>query len=342
MNKKVTLYISFFLMVVALAFMTKKIISFVHWSNEHRLQQKIFSSIKQIYREPTGQYVIVGGHRLWYRIAGKGEPLLLIPGGPGLPHNYLWPSFEQFSDSFQVIYFDAFGRGFSDHAQNPRDYSFSHDVTEIEGLRLALGLGKINVYGHSYGGIVAQEYALRYPQSVQRLILANTIHSAEMWQKGVIDNWNHEVLNQYPEVWARLDSLRSRGFHSGDSAYDAIEDEVPSCLLYFCDPSNVPSASNGFSQANWQVFSQIVGPNAATVLGGDMASMDFRSRLASIRVPTLILAGRFDRVSIPRYSTQYRTFMPQAQFVMFEASGHAPFLEEPERHSTIVRQFLKR
>ncbi len=329
-------------MVISLAFMGKKIISFVHWLYERRLQEQVFASRWQINREPSGQYVIVGGHRLWYRIAGKGEPLLLIPGGPGLPHDYFWPSFEQFSDSFQVIYFDPFGRGLSERAQNPRDYSFSHDVTEIEGLRLALDLDKINVYGHSYGGIVAQGYALKYPQSVRRLILANTIHSAEMWQKGVIDNGNREVLNQYPEVWVRLDSLRSRGFHRGDSAYDAIEDHVPSCLLYFYDPSNVHSASNGISQLNSQVFSQIAGSNTETVLGGDMASMDFRSRLASIRVPTLILAGRFDRVSIPRYSIQYRTFMPQAEFVMFEASGHGPFVEEPEQHSAILRQFLKR
>lgn len=341
MNKKVTLYISFLVMVLALAFMTRKILSFVHWSNEHRLQEQVFASRWQIHREPPGQYVIVDGHRLWYRIAGKGEPLLLIPGGPGQPHNGLWPSFEQFSDSFQVIFFDEFGRGLSDRAKNLHDYSFTHDVTEIEGLRLALGLGKINVYGHSYGGIVAQEYVLKYPQSVRRLILANTIHSAEMWQKGVIDNGNREVMNQYPEVWARLDSLRSRGFHRGDSVYDAIEDQVPSCLHYFYDPSNVPQTSNGANQANWQVFSQIAGPNTETILGGDMATIDFRSRLASITVPTLILAGRFDRVVMPKYSTQYRTFMPQAQFVMFEASGHAPFLEEPELHATILRQFLK-
>jgi proline iminopeptidase len=58
-------------------------------------------------------------------------------------------------------------------------------------------------------------------------------------------------------------------------------------------------------------------------------------------VPTLIIAGRFDRVSIPRYSIQFKSFMPQAKFIMFEKSGHYPFIEEPELHTKILVNFLK-
>ena len=75
-------------------------------------------------------------------------------------------------------------------------------------------------------------------------------------------------------------------------------------------------------------------------LGGDLANMDFRSRLKEIKVPTLILAGRFDRVAIPKYSTQFKTFMPRAKFVMFEKSGHKSFIEEPALHAKILRDFL--
>jgi proline iminopeptidase len=92
---------------------------------------------------------------------------------------------------------------------------------------------------------------------------------------------------------------------------------------------------------NLDVFCQIAGPDAGIVLGGDLASVDFRGQLRGIKVPTLVLAGRFDRVGIPRYSVQFKTFMPQAQFVMFEKSGHLPFLEEPEHHDSIVRAFLR-
>ena len=288
--------------------------------------------------EPEGKFVVVNDHRLWYRIAGQGSPLLLIPGGPGCSHSYLYPSMERLANSFQIIYFDAFGRGQSDRAKNPSEYSLNHDIDDVEGLRKALGLGKIAVYGHSYGGVVAQGYALRYPQSLSKLILANTCHSAEMWQKGSNDNWNNEIQNQYPEVWAELQQLRAKGGVSCDPTYQKVQGRVPLCLLYFYDPAK----SNLTVDTNLDVFCQIAGPDAGIVLGGDLASVDFRGQLRGIQVPTLVLAGRFDRVGIPRYSVQFKTFMPQAQFVMFEKSGHLPFLEEPELHDSIVRAFLRK
>jgi pimeloyl-ACP methyl ester carboxylesterase len=117
-------------------------------------------------------------------------------------------------------------------------------VDEVEGLRQALGLGQINLYGHSYGGMVAQGYALKYPGSLKRLILANTLHSAEMWQKGNNDNWNHEVQNQYPELWMRLDSLRGKWMLSTDSTFVVIstisqheKDQKPACVN--CGSKNV-------------------------------------------------------------------------------------------------------
>ena len=116
-------------------------------------------------REPDGRFVSVNGHRLWYRAEGSGAPLLVIPGGPGMSHRYLYPALSRVADAAQVIYFDAFGRGQSERANTPDEYSFEHDVDEVEGLRVALGLGEIAVYGQSYGGMVAQGYILKYPAS---------------------------------------------------------------------------------------------------------------------------------------------------------------------------------
>jgi proline iminopeptidase len=300
------------------------------------LSSSLFS---QSQKEPEGKYVVVGGHRLWYRIVGKGEPLLLVPGGPGASHTYFWPFFDRLTDSFQVIYFDAFGRGKSDGARDAREYSYTHDVDEVEGLRQALGLGQINLYGQSYGGVVAQGYALRYPKSLKRLILANTLYSAEMWQIGNNENSNEIITTQYPEVRARLDSLRSLGILSCDSVYQAIQAEVPMGLLYFYNPLNEQKVS---LQVNLEVYRQIAGPDADVILGGDIVSLDFRAKLSTVKVPTLILSGRFDHVSTPRYAIQFKSLMPRAQFVMFEQSGHMPFVEEPQLHDAILREFLKK
>ena len=296
------------------------------------------SNGQQSTAEPAGKFIVVNGHRLWYRIAGQGPLLLLIPGGPGVSHKYLFPGLERLTNSFQVIYFDAFGRGQSDRAQDPGEYSFEHDIEELEGLRVALGLGKIVVYGHSYGGLVAQGYALRYPSALSHLVLANTLHSAEMWQKGNNDTTNAAIENQFPEISAELHQLRAKGAVSCDAAYQAVADRVPPSLMFFYDPShaNVPLDMNS------DVYCQIAGRDADVVLSGDLSSVDFRRRLHEIPVRTLVLAGRFDRVAIPRYMLQYRTLMPQAELVMFEHSGHFPFIEEPERHDAVVRAFLSK
>ena len=215
-------------------------------------------------------------------------------------------------------------------------------MDEVEGFRQALGLGKINLYGQSYGGIVAQGFALKYPNSLRRLILANTLHSAEMWQKGNNDTWNLQLENQMPELWARLRQLRKQGHLSCDAEYQKAEGEVPLALSYFYDPSNSERRNYGSGDMNLEVYCQLAGPDADIVLGGELASLDFRPRLKDITVPTLILAARFDRVAIPRFAVEFQHFMPQARFIMFENSGHKPFIEEPEKHFDAVRTLLRR
>jgi proline iminopeptidase len=162
-----------------------------------------------------------------------------------------------------------------------------------------------------------------------------------MWQKGNNNTWNFQLENQMPELWAKLQALRSKGRLSCDREYQKVQGEMPAAMAYFYDPSNAKRAAYGTIDLNLDVYCRIAGPDADVVLGGDLASLDFRYRLKDITVPTLILAGRFDRVSIPKYAIQFRQFMPQARFVIFEKSGHKPFVEEAERHTVILTSFLR-
>lgn len=289
--------------------------------------------------EPAGDFIVVNGKKLWYRIEGDGPPLLVIPGGPGASHAYLWPHLSRLAKNFKIIWFDAYGRGKSERAKNPTEYTFVREVEEVEGLRQALHLGKTNIYGHSYGGMVAQAYALKYPASVDRLILADTFHSGAMLQSAN-DNWNFELQNQMPELWDRLQKLRAEKHLSCDPQYQKAEGEIPVSLLYYYDPSNANDPSYGSFDVNLDVYCQLAGPDADVVLGGDLARLDFRSRLKKLTMPTLVLTGRFDRVATPRLAIQFKQFIPQATFVMFERSGHNPFLEEPAKHEAVVKAFL--
>jgi proline iminopeptidase len=176
-------------------------------------------------RHPKGDYVSVNGARLWYESEGAGPALVLISGGPGISHDYFHPYFSSLANSYRVIYFDALGRGKSDRAKSTKEYTLSRDVEDVEGLRKALGLGRISVLGHSYGGLVAQAYALRFPDSLQRVILVDTLFSAEMWQANN-DNSNREIQNQFPEAWEKIQQVRAQGYSSCSKEHQAVSDRL--------------------------------------------------------------------------------------------------------------------
>ena len=287
---------------------------------------------------PNGSFVTVNGAKLWYESEGSGEPLILIAGGPGYAHDAFNPWFSAFASTNRVIYLDALGRGKSDRAKDVHEYTLDRDVEDLEAFRKALGLGKINVLGHSYGGIVAQAYALRFPDSLQHLVLADTTFDSEAMQ-AFNENLNREIHNQYPEVWKKMEQLRAKGFVTCSKEYQSVPD-VPLPLLYFYNGENAKKLVD--SPFSMDVVCAVAGPNFDVSFEGDMGKIDFRKELKQITVPTLILAGRYDRVLFPWFSLQYKQYAPQAQFVMFEKSGHFPFVEEPDTFVQVVSTFLRK
>ena len=167
---------------------------------------------------------------------GQGDPLIIIPGGPGSAHKS-YRRFDSLAHSSTLIYFDAFGRGKSDTARELSEYSLERDIDDIEGLRKSLSLDMVNVLGHSYGGLVAQGYALKYPKHLKHLVLANTFHSYLMWQEND-DNSNREIKTNYPEVWDTLMKIRERGYVSSDMLHQEIYSRVPYGFLYSYNPDN--------------------------------------------------------------------------------------------------------
>lgn len=298
-----------------------------------------------------GKYYTVNGAKLWVVTVGKGDALFIIPGGPGGYH-LSYRSFDSLAGSNMIVYFDAFGRGKSDTAKDVKEYSLERDIEDLEGLRKALNLDQINVLGHSYGGLVAQGYALKYPQHVKHLVLADTFHSFIMWQEND-DNSNHEIRVNYPEIWAQLMKIREQGAVSSDPAHRELYGQVPYGFLYAYNPDNfgtkpaIPSAQpksvkkqpypNPF---NAKLYYQMVGKDGDFIVGSDIGNFDYRSQLKNLRMPVLIYGGRFDRVAVPEMMIKYKEYCPQAKFVMFEYSGHNPQVEEPEKLFPLLKEFL--
>jgi proline iminopeptidase len=309
------------------------------------LSLSIFSlSFSQVvpFKHPDGKYLKVNGSKLWVETEGKGDPLFLISGGPGGSHVGLH-SFSPLKDSCTIVYIDNFGRGKSDTANMVTEYSLSRDVEDIEGIRKAMGYSKINLLGHSYGGLVAQAYAVKFPEHTKHLIIANSFYSGEMWQAND-DNSNHEIKTNYPEVWEKLMEARENGAHSSDAIHQEIYGEVPYGFLYAYNPEKFskgidPTYPNKF---NSKLYYQLVGDDGDFIIGNDVAAFDCRMQLKDLKMPILVIAGRYDRVSVPSFAVQYKKYCPQAQFVMFEKSGHNPQVEEPEKEFKIIREFLSK
>jgi proline iminopeptidase len=292
------------------------------------------------FQHPPGEFSSINGAKLWVEQKGKGDAIILISGGPGAAHTGMH-SFDTLADFCKLIYIDAFGRGKSGKAKDPKEYTLARDIEDIEGLRIALKLDKISILGHSYGGLVAQGYALKYPTHVHKLILASTFHSFIMWQENE-DNSNNEIRENYPEIWDTLVRLRSAGLISSDRLHQEIYGKVPYGFLYGYNPDNFrhsldPAYPNPMNNI---LYYQMVGKDGDFIVGSDIGTFDFRKELKNLRMPALITAGRYDRVAVPKMEILYQQYCPQAKFVMFERSGHNPQIEEKGKYYDLIKDFM--
>ncbi|MBP6387414.1 MAG: alpha/beta fold hydrolase [Pseudarcicella sp.] len=292
--------------------------------------------------QKDGKYYTINGAKIWVVTFGKGDPLFLIPGGPGGSHFGL-RSFDPLSTTNTLVYFDGFGRGKSDVAKEVKEYSLQRDIDDLEALRKAMGYSTINILGHSYGGLVAQGYAIQHPQNTKHLIIANSFHSYLMWQEND-DNSNREIKTNYPEVWDELMKVREKGAISSDSIHQAIYGKVPYAFLYAYNPETFVSRGKKPypNPLNTKLYYQMVGKDGDFLVGSDIGNFDFRKQLKDLKMPVLIIAGRYDRVAVPYMMVKYKDYCPQAKFVMFEKSGHNPQKEQPEETFALIRDFLEK
>jgi len=307
------------------------------------LVSDVFGQTKKVDSWTDGKYVKVNGAKLWVVTVGEGDPIIIIPGGPGGAH-LGYRDFDPLTEKHhQIIYFDAFGRGKSDTAKNVTEYTLERDIDDIEGLRKALNLDKVTVLGHSYGGVVAQGYGLKYPEHLSHLILADTFHSFVMWQEND-DNSNREIKTNYPEIWSELMKVRDQGAVSSDQIHQDIYGKVPYGFLYAYDPSKFEGDGGKPypNPNNTKLYYQMVGKDGDFIVGSDIGSFDYRKKLKDLKMPVLIYSGRFDRVAVPWMALKFKEYCPQAQFVMFEKSGHNPQVEEPAKTFALIDEFLKK
>jgi len=278
-------------------------------------------------------FVEVMGFKLFYRSFGAGDNVLLcLHGGPGVPHYYLLPLAKLASDNFRVVLYDQLGVGSSEKPEDSALFNIERGAGEVEGVRKALGIGRINLLGSSYGGALALQYALKYQQHIKKLVIASGLSSvsetvSEMTRlKSQLSKEAQEVMKRCESKWAfqHPDYLKAV-----DEFYHKFLCRLPEW------PEDVKRALNELSVP---VYFTQNGPNEFTIIG-TWKGWDITARLPEIKVPTLVTVGRYDEVT-PKVAETIHKGIHGSILRVFEKSAHLTMWDEEEEYLRVVKDFL--
>ncbi len=270
----------------------------------------------------TADFVDVGDTALFTVSVGVGVPVVVLHGGLGLDHTYLRAGFDGLARDARLLYVDQRGNGRSPAGRPLSQIDLTTWADDVDRLAETLGLGPVVVFGHSFGGFVAIECALRHPGRVAALVLCGT----------------GAAFDHIDAVLAELDrrgaSVHQRRAFTGpaftsDAEYAAWLESAAPLYLYPGSPIRLDTSG--------------IACNVATLARGAEAVRDWdrRADLESITAPALVTSGRHDFVMpVERAGAPLAAGLPHATSVVFERSGHLPFLEEPERYGRVLRSWL--
>ena len=264
---------------------------------------------------------------LHVQMVGRGYPLLLMHGGPGLDHSTL-SSLRPLADHFTLVFYDHRCNGRSTGAV--RSMTWDNLTADAETLRQSLGFDEWAVLGHSFGGMVALEYALRYPEHLSRLLLLDTCGDA---------------------IWAQQrgpDMLAKRGYRASAVAAarrffngDLTPAEVRPIVMKFIGAYFYHFGIFSLPRALVQGFRLKARPEAHVFFFGEvLPGWSVMHRLIEIDTPTLVLAGRHDFQFPPEHQAILADRLPNGSLEIIERAGHDAHAERPVESIAAIRRFL--
>lgn len=268
------------------------------------------------------------GVRLMYETQGTGdEVVVVVHGGAGIPHEYFHPMLSNLSKYAKLVYFDR--RADIQSRQHPeKTASVIEMADDIDALREALGLNRVTVLGHGFGGAIALNYALRYPTNVKRLLLVSASAAVENpaeGEKRILKTLSPEELAAY-------------GSNEGGTGAAQPCERVRrrySVLYPHYFHKLIPYE---FDRGVYTVYYEALAKKLS--LANDSAVTDVRLQLGEISAPVLVVAGRHDLMTTPEQSAELASGLPRSRFVIMEQSAHFPFFEENYLFTQWVHRFM--
>jgi len=278
----------------------------------------------------------------WYRSVAPEQdegrvPLLCLHGGPGANWLHMKP-YEVLADERGVVFYDQLGAGNSVVAEphDPAMWTPELYVEEVDAVRDALGLERVHVFGHSWGGMLGMQYAAGRPEGLVSLIVESSPPSVPAWMP--------EIARLRSELPPEVEAILREHEEAGTT--DSPEYEEAVMVFYrrhLCRADPWPDwlvECFALLDANPEVYHSMNGPSEFHVIG-TIKDWDITDRLGQITVPTLIFSGRYDEVT-PASTEMAHRAIPGSEYVVMEESSHMAQAEQPEETLALVRDFLTR
>ncbi|MBK9168536.1 MAG: proline iminopeptidase-family hydrolase [Bryobacterales bacterium] len=285
---------------------------------------------------PAGRegFVNVPGGPVWYRITGdgKGIPILALHGGPGGMSCHFEP-LAALGSTRPVVVYDQLGSGRSGRPTGTDLWTVERFVEELDVVRRELGLKQVHLLGHSWGAALAAEYVLSTAgRGVASLILASPLLSAKDWLKDA-----RELRRQLPPAVAEALDRHEREGTTHLPEYREAEREYYRRFVHRTPPRRIADCAG--SEPNWEIYEQMWGPSEFRATGS-LRSFDVTPRLASLRMPVLLIVGQYDEAR-PETAARYRERIPGARLAVIPDAAHSLFGDAPNATLRAIRSFLE-
>ncbi len=293
------------------------------------------TSTYQLPEPPVKQgYIKINDGKLFYQVVGKGDPVIVIHGGPGLDQGYLLPGMAALAKKHQVVFYDQRGSGRSIVSKvDPQHINTEQFVEDLESLRKALGFSKVTLVGHSWGGFLALRYAIKYAPNLNKIVIMNSLPITTASIHDLVESVEERVKPSAAEIDKILSSPE---FEAGDP-----ETVSRYYSFYFKHYMYNP---NDLSKINMQLEPQGTASGVAVskILEEEIFStfIDLTDDLKKVKVPTLIIHGEEDIVPL-HTAQEILKSIKGSQLVVIKQCGHVPYVEKPQEWLEAMEKFLK-
>jgi proline iminopeptidase len=276
-----------------------------------------------------------GKYNVWTKKVGSGKiKVLTLHGGPGFNHEY-FECFEDFlpQHGVEFYYYDQLGSSYSDQPDDTSLWTVDRFREEVEQVRQALGLEDFYLLGHSWGGMLGIEYALKYQKHLKGLVISSMTASIESYMA-----YAGKLRAALPaETIAILDKYEAKGEYENPEYEKAMMEQVYARHICRLDPWPEP-VQRAFKHMNPKVYNTMQGPNEF-VITGNFKNWDRWKDLSSIRVPTQLIVGRYDEMN-PADIQKMGTLIPRSRALVLEKGSHLGMWDDQQTYFKGLLKFF--